>query len=280
MNLITSTLAFMLVSALLMVAAPTDPAPVDPVGLDPECAAELRARITHGDDHVEVLGCDRAGRGRAVVALGEPRSARSVVVLVPGSDIDLHTLDDDPVRRPMAWARSLAAASGPSTAVVLWVGYPTPRGLGYDAAAGRLARAAAPALVAMVAWLRAGGARVTVVAHSYGTVVAALAAPDLAADDLVFLGSPGVRARSVAELGGPARVWAARADRDWIRFVPNVRLGDLGHGGDPAAPSFGARPLPVAGVRAHDGYLQPGSPTLAAIAALAQDPGVPAGAAR
>jgi hypothetical protein len=195
--------------------------------------------------------------------------AEHVVVLVPGSDIDLRTLDDDPARRPMAWARSLAATAGRSTAVVLWVGYETPQGLGYDAAAGRLARAGAPLLVDEVAKLRAAGARhVTVVAHSYGTVVAGLAASALAADDLVLLGSPGVRASSVADLHTSARVWAGRAAQDWIRFVPHVRVGDLGHGADPAAPGFGALPLPVEGVPAHEGYLLPGSPTLAAIAAV------------
>jgi len=264
--------ASLLVSLLLIAVRPLAAPVVGPVGLDPACAASLTEVLTERE---HVLGCDPAGRGRVVVAVGDVGSAANVVVLVPGSDIDLHTFDDHPARRPMAWARSLAATAGRDTAVVLWIGYETPQGLGYDAAAGRLARAGAPALVAEVAALRAGGARhVTVVGHSYGAVVAGLAAPALDADDLVFLASPGVRADSVADLHTRARVWAARADQDWIRFVPHVRLGDLGHGGDPAAPGFGARPLPVEGVVAHEGYLLPGSPTLTAVAALAQ--GLPA----
>ena len=73
---------------------------------------------------------------------------------------------------------------------------------------------------------------------------------------------------SVAALRSPARVWAATADTDWIRRVPHVRLGDLGHGPDPAAPAFGASRLPTAGVTGHDGYFAPGSSTLRAIADL------------
>ncbi|WP_143030208.1 alpha/beta hydrolase [Pseudonocardia oroxyli] len=260
-----------LLLSLLVIAVRPLPAPaLGPVGLDPVCAAFLTTKVTDGDERVRVLGCDPAGRGRAVVAIGDVATAANVVVLVPGSDIDLHTLDGSP-RRPMTWARSLAASVGRDTVVVLWVGYETPQGLGYDAAAGRLARAAAPALVAEVAALRAGGARhVTVVGHSYGSVVVGIAAPALDADDLVLLASPGVRAESVEDLHTRARVWVARAGQDWIRFVPHVRLGDLGHGADPAAPGFGARPLPVDGLRAHDGYLLPGSPTLAAVAGIAR----------
>jgi hypothetical protein len=279
MDLTGFGIASLLVSLLVMAVRPL-PAPVQgAVGLDATCAASLAARVTDGDDRVRVLGCDPTGRGRAVVAIGDVVAADHVIVLVPGSDIDLHTLDGSP-KRPMTWARSLAATAGRDTAVVLWVGYETPQGLGYDAAAGRLARAAAPALVDEVAALRAaprvdsagsvsGGARrVTVVGHSYGSVVVGLAAPSLDADDLVFLASPGVRTGSVEGLHTRARVWAARAAQDWIRFVPHVRLGDLGHGGDPAAPGCGALALPTDGVVAHEGYLLPGSPTLAAVAEL------------
>lgn len=268
MDLTGFGIASLLFSLLVMAVRPL-PAPAQgTVGFEASCAASLAARVTDGDDRVRVLACDSTGRGRAVVAIGDVRAAENVVVLVPGSDIDLHTLDGSP-KRPMTWARSLAATAGRDTAVVLWVGYETPRGLGYDAAAGRLARAAAPALVDEVAALRAGGARrITVVGHSYGSVVVGLAAPALDADDLVFLASPGVRTGSVEGLHTRARVWAARAAQDWIRFVPHVRLGDLGHGGDPAAPGFGALALPTDGVVAHEGYLLPGSPTLAAVAEL------------
>jgi hypothetical protein len=258
---------FLLLGAVWTASGPwPDAAVPPPVALDAGCAADLAARL----GGVTVLGCDPAGRGLAVVALGDPASAPHVTVLVPGSDTDLARLRDPdrPQRRPAGWARALADAGGPGLAVVLWVGYPTPEGLGVDAATGRLARAGAAALTGFVAGLPAG-AHVTVVGHSYGAVVTALAAPDLAADDLVLLGSPGAHAGSVAELGTAARVWAGRAESDWIGRVPALRIGDLGHGRDPAGPGFGARPVPVAGVVGHDGYLSPGTASLAAVAAIA-----------
>ncbi|MBN9113139.1 MAG: hypothetical protein J0I34_30680 [Pseudonocardia sp.] len=259
---------FGLLVALTHPASAAVPAPAAP---DAACAASLTASYTQGDD-LRVLGCDPAGRGLAVVAVGDPDSARSVAVIVPGSDMDLHT-----IAKPLSWARALRAASGPETAVVVWIGYTTPQGLGIDAASGALARAGAPALDAFVDGLRAP--HVTVVAHSYGTVVAALAAPHLDADDLVLLGSPGVRADDVADLHTRAHVHAARADADWMKWVPSIELGDLGHGTDPTSSSFGATLLPTAGVTAHDGYLTPGTASLAAVAAVAGAPAVDPGAA-
>jgi hypothetical protein len=261
-----------LFGAVIQLAQPAVAATVGPVALDAACAADLTARVTHGEEEaVHVLGCDPAGRGRAVVALGDPATAGSVAVLVPGSDTDLSTLDDpaDPQHRPLGWARALHAAAGPDSAVVLWVGYPTPEGLGRDAATGRLARAAVPALVAEVTALRdrpGGPPHLSVVGHSYGAVVVALAARHLPADELVLVASPGARADDVDDLGTAARVSAARAADDWIGRVPHVRLGDLGHGADPAAPSFGAHLLPTGDVHGHDGCFRAGSSTLAALA--------------
>jgi pimeloyl-ACP methyl ester carboxylesterase len=275
---------FSLGEGLFVVAQPAFATPVGPVDLEPVCAASVAARLTEGDgDPVRILGCDPADRGRVVVALGNPATAHDVAVLVPGSGIDLHTLDDlvDPEARPMGWARALHAAAGPDTAVVLWVGYPTPQGLGVDAATGRLAREAVPALVDEIAALRdrpGGPGHLTVIGHSYGAVVVALAASRLDADDLVLLASPGAHARNVADLHTTARVSAARAADDWIRLVPHLSLGDLGHGTDPVTPSFGAVPIRVGDVQEHDGYFRPGSESLAAIAGVVTGSSVGAGA--
>jgi hypothetical protein len=271
--LIASLIAlFSLLEALVVLVQPSSGTPVGAVGQNAACAADLASRLTEGDD-VRVLACDPVGRGRAVVALGDPVTAPDVAVLVPGADIDLATLDDPaaPDRRPMGWARSLREASGPGTAVVLWVGYPTPQGLGRDAATGRLARAAVPALVDEVAALhdRPGGQpHLTIIGHSYGAVVVTQAAAELEADDLVLLASPGARADDVADLQTNARVFAARGPDDWIRFVPHVELGDLGHGADPVDPSFGAVRLPADDVVGHDGYFRAGTSSLAAMAGV------------
>jgi len=262
------------VSVLLLAVSlpPGETAVPTPVVLDAACAAELVERL----GGVRVLGCDPRGRGLAVLALGDPATARHVAVLVPGADIDLATLADDrdPQRRPFGWAAALAAEGGPELAVVLWVGYRTPQGLGIDAASGRLARAGSGALVRFVDDLRTDlgpAAHLTVLGHSYGAVVVALAAARLAADDLVLLGSPGARASSVTELDTTARVWAARTDGDWTARIPAVRIGDLGHGADPTAQDFGARALPMGGTSGHDGYFRPGSAALIELAAVCLD---------
>jgi hypothetical protein len=269
---------FLLVEAAAVLVQPAASAAVSPVGLDPACASRLAARLTDGNG-VRVLGCDPVGRGRAVVALGDPATAPNVVVLVPGADIDLATLDDPvhPDKRPFGWASSLHASAGPDTAVVLWVGYPTPQGLGRDAATGRLARAAVPALAEEVAALHDRAIRpphLTVIGHSYGAVVVTLAAHELEADDLVLLASPGARADDVPDLHTSARVFAARGPDDWIRFVPHLEIGDLGHGADPVDPSFGAVRLPADDVVGHDGYFRAGTASLAAMAAVVTQAGV------
>lgn len=265
---------FALLSALVA-ASLTSAGPVPPTaaGRDRACAATWTT-VTESDQ-IRVLDWDPRGRGLVVLALGDPATARHVAVLVPGSDTDLRTLHDParPDHRPLGWARALHDAAGPGTAVVLWVGYPTPQGLGIAAASGGLARAGSAALTAFVDHLNAtrSGAppHLTVIGHSYGAVVTAMAAPRLSVDDLVLLGSPGARARTIRELHTSARVWAARTEGDWTRLIPHIQIGDLGHGTDPTSPAFGARLLPVGGTSGHDGYFRPGSAALAGLAGVA-----------
>lgn len=263
--------------AASLLVGPAEAAAPPPVELDGRCAAELAARVAPA----RVLGCAPEGRGLAVVAFGDPATARHVTVLVPGADIDLAGIADgaDPARRPVGWARALADTAGEELAVVVWVGYVTPQGPWLDAASGRLARAGADALVRFVDDLSVRG-RLSVIGHSYGAVVVALAARDLPVDDLVLLGSPGARTDSVAGLRTHARVWAARTTGDWIDRVPAVRVGDLGHGADPTSPAFGARSLPVGGTVDHDGYFRPGSAALAGLADVVLDRGAANGALR
>jgi pimeloyl-ACP methyl ester carboxylesterase len=106
---------------------------------------------------------------------------------------------------------------------------------------------------------------VTLIGHSYGALVAGLAARRLpAVSDVVTLGAPGLGADRAADLGG-ARVWSALAPTDWIRRVPQVRLLGLGLGKRPSSPGFGSTPLPTDGVAGHDYYLAEGSATLRAV---------------
>ncbi|MFD7293241.1 alpha/beta hydrolase [Streptomyces sp. NPDC059897] len=219
-----------------------------------------------------ILAFDPRGRGQIAEVYGDLETARHVSVIVPGSDIDLSTFDRtrDVYGTPTGMARSLHQAAGGRTAVVAWVGYTTPVGLGPDAATGRLAEAGAPRLARFAQGLTAAGApKPTVFCHSYGSVVCGLAAPRLPAADLVALGSPGLHADTVADLRTRARVWAARNDSDWIGKVPNVELFGLGHGTDPTDPSFGARRVPAERAQGHTGYFAPGTDSLRAFADIA-----------
>ncbi|GAA5168161.1 hypothetical protein GCM10023321_61830 [Pseudonocardia eucalypti] len=220
-----------------------------------------------------VMELDPTGSGRAVVALGDPSRARHIAVIVPGVGINLGTFDEPgrPERRPFGMAQAVRGLA-PDTAVIAWLGYRPPSRLNLDAVGGDRARQGAAALRAFVGRLRARavpGATIGVICHSYGTTVCGLAAAGLPVDDLALLASPGVRADHVADLHTRARVWAGTAEDDWIRWVPHIRIGDWGHGPDPAEREFGARPLPTAGVRGHDGYFAPDSVTLRALAAIA-----------
>jgi pimeloyl-ACP methyl ester carboxylesterase len=222
----------------------------------------------------QFLMFDPVADGRAVEVLGDLRTATRVAVLVPGVNTTLADFDRGlggvPRRAPGQQARALwSQLSKRSTdvAVVAWLGYDPPEGLGPAAATESRARAGAAELTAFVrAVLRQRpDARVTLIGHSYGAIVAGLAAqrlPEVA--DVVTLGAPGVGVDRAADLGG-ARVWAALAPTDWIRRIPQVRLLGLGLGRRPSAAGFGATTLPTAGVAGHDFYLTEGSVTLRAV---------------
>ncbi|RSS66145.1 alpha/beta hydrolase [Streptomyces sp. WAC06614] len=249
-----------------------------PVGLRYE-ANRLAVRAT-GDPRFaglaapgrQILAFDPRGRGQVAEVFGDLERSAHVAVVVPGSDNDAAGYDAPRAAHsgPGGMARSLRAATGDRAAVVAWTGYTTPVGVGLDAASGRLAAAGAERLTRFTQGLDAvGAADPALFCHSYGSVVCGLAASRLDARDLVVLGSPGLRAPSVAGLRTGARVWAAKGPSDWIDDVPNVELAGLGHGPDPTAPAFGARRVPASDVRGHTGYFAPGTTSLAAFAAIA-----------
>jgi hypothetical protein len=215
-----------------------------------------------------------AGDGRAIEVVGNLATARRIVVLVPGTDTTLSNFDSGyggvARRAPAVQARVVAdAVDDPSVAVIAWLGYDTPEGLGKAAVREDRAAVGARALTRFLEGLEVTnpGATVAVVGHSYGTVVIGLSKLPPSVTDVVALGSPGMGIDSAADLG-PVRVWAARADTDWMRYVPAIRVFGLGHSTDPASPEFGARLLPTTGVAGHDWYLVPGSSTLTALAPI------------
>jgi Alpha/beta hydrolase len=225
------------------------------------------------------LSFDPSGDGTAAEVVGDLATADRIAVLVPGVDTALPDFDRGlggvSRRAPAVQARAVywklrSTDRSARVAVVAWLGYDTPDGVGPAAVAEYRARAGAIALTAFTDDLYAQRphAAITLIGHSYGAIVVGLAAPRLPyVRDLIALGAPGMGAERAADLGG-ARVWSALAPADWIRRIPQLRLFDLGHGRRPSNPAFGARPLPTAGVAGHDYYLTPGSATLDAVAPI------------
>ncbi|GGM50553.1 hypothetical protein GCM10011608_39360 [Micromonospora sonchi] len=237
-----------------------------------------------------LLGLAIGGEGRTVVALGNPDRATGVLTYVPGMTAGLDDATDELGRAARVLSRCAELAPGEETSAVLWLDYDAPDFL-HEAARDKQARAAGEALHRFQEGLRATHdgppARQTVLGHSYGSLVVGTTARDhgLAADALVFLGSPGVGVTHAAELGvPPGQVWASTAPDDVIRLTrpPDdlVRQAVLGtspvitiagmlagpgderwFGRDPAEPTFGGRTFP-SGRYGHTGYWHPDNPAL------------------
>jgi pimeloyl-ACP methyl ester carboxylesterase len=159
-----------------------------------------------------------------------------------------------------------AAAPGQQIAVIAWLGYDAPQGVGRTAAREELARAGATALEGFTADLAImrPNAKVTLVGHSYGSVVTGLAAASLPSQvkNLVAVGSPGMGVSRAADLHTSALVWAGQSAQDWIDWVPAYRVWGAGHGALPTTAGFGGRVFGTNGVIDHDHYLAPGTQSL------------------
>ncbi|MDQ0745089.1 hypothetical protein QFZ62_002397 [Clavibacter sp. B3I6] len=184
----------------------------------------------------------------AAIAVGDLDTARQVTFTVPG----MGTYTDD----MQLWTETAqnvfdaqAAVGAPAAhAVVAWIGYRTPPP-GVAATLGDHAERGAPLLAGEIAGLhaaRAGGdlASVSVIAHSYGSTMAAdaLAARDLGVYSFVMLGSAGVEDSIDDARDLHARhVYAGEAVDDdeavWGRLSRQ----------DPRAPGFGATVISVDG---------------------------------
>lgn len=243
-------------------------------------------------DGRQILAFDPSGNGRAAEVVGDLSRAERVSVVVPGVDTDVLTFERTTRRysAPVGMARALQAEQrerhpGVRTATIAWADYTAPRGLGMDVASAALAEDGARRLTDFVRGglpggpnsgngsgngdSRGGGSpRISLFCHSYGSVACGVAASELPSrvTDVAVAGSPGMRADDVADLHTRARVWAVRDEDDWIADVPHLELGELGHGADPVAPGFGARPISAEGASGHAGYFVPGTASLAGFA--------------
>ncbi|GAB2843654.1 alpha/beta hydrolase family protein [Actinoallomurus bryophytorum] len=221
---------------------------------------------------------DPRGTGRAVEVIGDLAHARRLAILVPGADTTLSTFDErgqQPYSTPGGGARALLAqarrlAPHPRLAVVAWLGYSPPQVTSAGVMTDVRADAGAVRLRRLVDELHDlnPAAETALLCHSYGSVVCGEALKGLPVDDVAAFGSPGMRASTAGALGTRANVWAARGSRDWMQFVPHVRVLGLGFGTDPVSPGFGARVF-AAGAAGHGDYLRPGSLSLRNLALIA-----------
>lgn len=230
-------------------------------------ADSLRAMAAPGR---QFLAFDGRDGGRSTEVVGELSTARRIAVLVPGAGVGL-----DAYWRLRRDARALHRELGEGAAVVAWLGYRSPATVSPAALTTGRADEAAPGLRALVDGLSAvrPAARISLLCHSYGSVICARSAPGTSADALVLYGSPGVGARDAASLRAGARVWAGRSDGDWIARVPHARVrvpfvATVGFGTDPVADRFGAEVFD-AGDGGHSDYLLPGSRSLTNLARIA-----------
>ncbi|MGW0394430.1 alpha/beta hydrolase [Streptomyces sp. NPDC003042] len=221
------------------------------------------------------LDFDGRGKGRAIEVFGDLETADRVTVLVPGSDTTLDTY-----QRFRGGALSLHQglhAEHPRSAVVAWLGYDTPGTVSTTVLTADRADEAATELGPFLSRLQAltgDDTRISLLCHSYGSVVCARTETGPKVTDLVLFGSPGTGAEAASDLPTRARVWAGRGTGDWIGNVPHVRLGGVGFAADPVDPAFGASVF-VAGTAGHSDYLKQGTTSLDSLARIVIGPAAP-----
>jgi Alpha/beta hydrolase len=236
------------------------------------------------DQNLLLIGFDNEGDGKAIVSVGNPDTAKHVSTLVPGITNELDNIDPQISR-----ANDLRADG--DTASIVWLDYNTPEAAPFGGGGDSLTlfsrdRAAEGAgdLARFQNGLRAthvgDPSFNTVIAHSYGTTVAGLAAYDhgLNTDRLVLVAStdPGVDFASEYRFENPdgspvddpaARVYATTADGDWRAQVTSALA-------NPTLPWFGAHvfPTPPHPGDEHSGLFYPeGLPSLRRLI-LGQEP--------
>jgi hypothetical protein len=255
----------------------------------------LTDRLADGDGpRAYLLRLDLAGDGRAVVALGDPDRSADVLTQVPGMTADLASYNGELSRAERVAERAAELAPATATSAVLWLDYDAPDFVD-EAASPRQAEAGAAGLTRFQDGLRAGHldrtAHQTVLGHSYGSLLvgSAAAQPGLQADDVVFVGSPGVGVDSAKELHA-GQVWSTTSRSDVIQHLPEAPsslVGDLAiaalspvpgglavfgrpeddlwFGTNPSDPKFGAHVFASQPDGGHLGYWDRGGPALDAI---------------
>ncbi|MFF4432088.1 alpha/beta hydrolase [Streptomyces sp. NPDC001513] len=221
-----------------------------------------------GPDHKQMflLGYGTEKDGRAVVALGNPDTARHTAVLVPGTDNQLDNYGGqlDRIDKLQNAAGNSSEGGGKDVSVISWMDYDAPEIDGSVLTEGR-AQAGAEDLRDFTHGLRTSheGERghLTVVGHSYGSTMTGAAdagGSGLDADDVVVVGSPGLTVDRADQLHvNPRHLWVGASPDD---FVSNHTSGHSLEA-DPKDPAFGAQRMYV-DTSGHSGYWDDGSQSL------------------
>ncbi|GAA2144804.1 hypothetical protein GCM10009760_32730 [Kitasatospora kazusensis] len=224
-----------------------------------------RADGRDGSRRLLLLGLDPAkGKGRAVVAVGDPDTADHTAILVPGTGTTLASMPGQIERIGSIQNAALDRADpGQRVAVVCWLGYDAPEIAPSVATTGR-AEGGAEDLRRFVDGTRvAQGGRhghLTVVGHSYGSTAVGVAARGggLRADDIIAVGSPGMGSEHARDLNiDPGHVWVEAAGDDPVAdYASGLTLGP-----SPSLDGFGGTAVEV-DTHGHSGYWDPGSESL------------------
>ncbi|MFJ8668024.1 alpha/beta hydrolase [Streptomyces sp. NPDC093600] len=187
--------------------------------------ARFDATGKEGLPEAYLLGYDNDGIGRAIIANGNPDAADHTAVYVPGTTTNLKDFDGNISRMTNLWMETQAQAPGSNVSTITWFGYEAPQSIAPDAMQKSWAHNGSPILLQFMDGLETvqGGAdksHTTVVGHSYGSTVVGDASNrgDLAADDIVAVGSPGMLTGRAEDLDvGKDHVWSEAA---WNDVVP------------------------------------------------------------
>ncbi|GAA5126252.1 alpha/beta hydrolase [Haloechinothrix salitolerans] len=227
------------------------------------------------DIHVLAYSPDGPGRkeGTLAVAFGNPDTASDVAVTVPGTGT---TIGSD-FTGQAANLRGEMGADG--TATIAWLGYDAPD-WDHSVASDVGAKEGGDRLAADVNGYRAAAEaagtprqHLTVIGHSYGSATVGYAGMSgMDADDIAFVGSPGVGASHADQLGG-ATVWAGGNEHDPVIQGTNGTYFTENGSSGPYDPDFGARQFDTDAeanvVDAHTTYYDQGSDSLRNLAHIA-----------
>ncbi|MFI9724595.1 alpha/beta hydrolase [Streptomyces sp. NPDC052396] len=199
-------------------------------------AIQKRFDSTGGKDGLPeayLLAFDPEGDGRVVLATGNPDTADHTAMYVPGTKTHLGSINGDLNRGATLWRQSHRLDPDAKISTITWFNYDAPDDIPHAIRPG-YAEEGGPTLREFLDGARAAHqqatgstAHTTVIGHSYGSTVVGEAArghwPDgaLAADDVIAVGSPGMRAKHAIDLGiKPDHMWAEKAgdtfSDDWF----------------------------------------------------------------